>query len=394
MRLLGETDLHLCLQLEDGVPSLADMPEDAGVAVVASHIRALTELRTEEERQVPAALPAAFAANHPLPDPKLDLSRVLQLASHMQLVQTLLADDTRYGLDVFEVAEGLRKLGHAVTIRNALGGGGGNECLRNLRHRFLSCRMQGVHCFSSLQVPYSSILCFSRLSSELACMGLQQADQLTWWFAGAHGPAMYIVDPCFKEQFEIPHISDRYTSILADVPVSFIGTEEQVIAVVEVMSKEISRAFQQANATLPPWRQTASMLSKWQPRKSEDLSLDAEVLDSRAPSLPVDLAPAQLRKFLGTNAHASHLQRHSTLDPFPALRPGGAHARVSLDETSGRKATASQKKSSASSHTPAVSPLFAQTAGVVATVQQSMSALGIRKGQGIPPASGRAVHIV
>lgn len=62
----------------------------------------------------------------------------------MQLVQRLLADDKQYGLDVFEVAEGLRKLGHAVTIRNALGGGGGNECLRNLRHRFLSCRMQGT----------------------------------------------------------------------------------------------------------------------------------------------------------------------------------------------------------------------------------------------------------
>lgn len=62
----------------------------------------------------------------------------------MQLVERLLSDSSdRQGLDVYEVAEGLRKLGHAVTIRNALGGGGGNECLRNLRHRFLTCRMQG-----------------------------------------------------------------------------------------------------------------------------------------------------------------------------------------------------------------------------------------------------------
>ena len=205
---------------------------------------------------------------------------------------------------------------------------------------------------------------------------------------------MYIVDPCFKEQFEIPHVNARYASILADVPVSFIGTEEQVIAIVEIMSKEISRAFQQANATLPPWRQAASMLSKWQPRKSEDLSLDAEVLDSRAPSLPIDLAPAQLRKFLGTTSDASHLQRHSTLDPFPALRPGAGHARVSLDESSSRKVITNQKRGGGGSTSSAVSPLFAQTAGVVATVQQSMSALGIRKGQGVPPASGRAVHLV
>lgn len=70
---------------------------------------------------------------------------LLQLASHMQLVQRLLSDNgERQSLDIFEVADGLRKLGHAVTIRSALGGGGGNECLRNLRHRFLTCRGQGV----------------------------------------------------------------------------------------------------------------------------------------------------------------------------------------------------------------------------------------------------------
>ena len=74
----------------------------------------------------------------------IELALLLQLASHMQLVQRLLSDSGgRQGLDIFEVAEGLRKLGHAVTIRSALGGGG-NECLRNLRHRFLTCRAQGT----------------------------------------------------------------------------------------------------------------------------------------------------------------------------------------------------------------------------------------------------------
>ena len=76
----------------------------------------------------------------------------------MQLVQRLLLDGgDRQSLDILEVAEGLRKLGHTVTIRSALGGGGGNECLRNLRHRFLTCAVQGIlplqacvnqhHCF-------------------------------------------------------------------------------------------------------------------------------------------------------------------------------------------------------------------------------------------------------
>lgn len=69
----------------------------------------------------------------------------------MQLVQRLLIEGgERQGLDIFEVAEGLRKLGHAVTIRTALGGGGGNECLRNLRHSFLTCRVQGILSCSSV----------------------------------------------------------------------------------------------------------------------------------------------------------------------------------------------------------------------------------------------------
>ena len=77
----------------------------------------------------------------------------------MQLVQRLLSGgDDRQGLDVFEVAEGLRKLGHAVTIRSALGGGGGNECLRNLTHRFLPCRAQGTRTGS---VDNHSLYCTS-----------------------------------------------------------------------------------------------------------------------------------------------------------------------------------------------------------------------------------------
>lgn len=305
----------------------------------------------------------------------------------MQLVQRLLADGHSHSLDVYEVADGLRKLGHAVTIRTALGGGGGNECLRNLRHSFLSCRMQGT---APLHQPHCA--CCAAGDSKVS----HTCHQFTGFLCtGVHGQALYIVDPCFKEQFEIPHVNPRYTRIMSDVPVSFIGTEEQVIAIVELMSKEISHAFQQAGATLPPWRQAASMLSKWQPRKSEDLSLDAEVIDSRAPSLPTDLAPAHLRQLLAKGVNLPHLQRHSCIDPW--LRPGGAHARISLDEPNQKGYTfgpsMSQKRGSVSSN---VGPLIAQTAGMVASVQQSMSALGIRKAQGIPPlnASSHAVHLV
>lgn len=325
------------LELEDGGTLLAENQEDLGAPAIAAHIRSLTEPRSEEE---------------------------CQLASHMQLVQRLLSDNgERQSLDIFEVADGLRKLGHAVTIRSALGGGGGNECLRNLRHRFLTCRGQGM------------------------CQSAK------------HKHMNYIVDPSFKEQFEIPHVTPRYNCVLSEVPATFIGTEEQVIAVVEIMSKEISRVFQHAGATLPPWRQTASMLSKWQPRKSEDLSFEAQNLDNRAPSLPQDFSRLHL-----TNTRQGYLQRHSTYEQGCARTPG-ATARVSLDEPARKGHTSLDEtlgKSRTSFDEPSkrkvadgLGPLVMSTcsaalqpAGVVATVQQSINALG-RKAS-----SNHAVHLM
>lgn len=143
------------LQLEDGSTAFAENQEDAGAPTVAAHIRSLTEPRSQEECQVNRhhafvfAVPAVLVCLCFRYSLNVTNDMLLQLASHMQLVQRLLIESgERQGLDVFEVAEGLRRLGHAVTIRSALGGGGGNECLRNLRHRFLTCRMQGKDLWS------------------------------------------------------------------------------------------------------------------------------------------------------------------------------------------------------------------------------------------------------
>ncbi len=46
-------------------------------------------------------------------------------------------------LSIDDLAEKLRGRGYDVRIRTALGGGGGGECLRNLRHHFLTLNMTG-----------------------------------------------------------------------------------------------------------------------------------------------------------------------------------------------------------------------------------------------------------
>ena len=80
----------------------------------------------------------------------------------------------------------------------------------------------------------------------------------------------YLVDPKFREQFEIAHASPRYAAVLAAAPADFVGTEERIVPLVELMCAEMSAAFRAAGATLPPWRQAGAMLSKWRPRRSED----------------------------------------------------------------------------------------------------------------------------
>ena len=213
--------------------------------------------------------------------------------------------------------------------------------------------------------------------------------------AGTQGYMNCVVDPCFKEQFEIAHVTPRYDCVLSEVPATFVGTEEQIIAVVQIMSKEISRAFQQAGATLPPWRHTASMLSKWQPRKSEDLSFEGQTLDSRAPSLPQQSSPAVLRHQLGATGQ-TNLQRHSTTNAWPSrrsgaiarvlLEEGSRKGRVSLDESSRRKVLSDSPSASVMASRSGVQP-----AGVVATVQQSINALGRKASFN---STNHAVHLV
>ena len=52
------------------------------------------------------------------------------------------------------------------------------------------------------------------------------------------------MDPQFKEQFEIAHPTERYTELLDALPAFFVGTEDRLVTLVELLCSEMSAAFQ------------------------------------------------------------------------------------------------------------------------------------------------------
>ena len=72
-------------------------------------------------------------------------------------------------------------------------------------------------------------------------------------------------DPVFREQFEISRPSQGYQTLLAAVPVAFVGSEERLTATVRLLCKELQTEFAEKGVTLPPWRDVQAMLTKWRP---------------------------------------------------------------------------------------------------------------------------------
>ena len=97
----------------------------------------------------------------------------------------------------------------------------------------------------------------------------------------------YIIDPKFREQFEIAHPTQRYSTVLAAAPADFVGTEERISPIVELVCVEMGAAFSTTGTALPPWRQPASMLSKWRPRRSEEAVVGPPGLPDSLGGLPM-----------------------------------------------------------------------------------------------------------
>lgn len=133
------------------------------------------------------------------------------------------------GQDAVVLSLRLSLVGYQALVRTAIGGG--QACFKNLRHEFVSVRdEEGTE---------------------------------------------YIVDPAFRDHFQIPHPTRLYQQLLAGVPAEFVGTSSRLVPLVQCLCMEMSESFAARGLTLPPWRRSQAMLSKWLPARSRDTSAAA-----------------------------------------------------------------------------------------------------------------------
>ena len=70
-----------------------------------------------------------------------------------------------------------------------------------------------------------------------------------------------------RDQFSLCNQTCRYTHLLSFLPDIFVGQHSRLSSLVRLIASEMELAFSETGITMPPWRQAASMMSKWKPLK-------------------------------------------------------------------------------------------------------------------------------
>ncbi|GIL46098.1 hypothetical protein Vafri_3157, partial [Volvox africanus] len=170
------------------------------------------------------------------------------------------------------LADGLRARGYDVAVTHALGGGSGGECLRNLRHTFLSvsCPLAPGVVPSGPPSPAAAAVAAASLAQSSGSSTLRQRGSASHSATPTpYHPGVIIVDPELRDQFEVAMPTSRYEALVSALPRIYVGAEERLPLVVEVLCDEMALALRSKGMVIPPWRESSAMISKWQPKQSK-----------------------------------------------------------------------------------------------------------------------------
>lgn len=129
------------------------------------------------------------------------------------------------------LAGALSELGYKASLRTSVGGKN-EQLFLELHHKFVVLKIEG---------------------------SLPEEDD-----------AEIVVEPSFREQFLILNPTARYCQILGLVPEVYVGTVKRLEDLVQLLCKEMARAFTSKGRTLPPWRRSKSVISRWKPKIFKD----------------------------------------------------------------------------------------------------------------------------
>lgn len=82
----------------------------------------------------------------------------------------------------------------------------------------------------------------------------------------------FVIDPAFRDKFQIARPSQRYTAVLAAAPAVMVCSEDSLKRSIRLMCSEMSASFDAAGIDVPPWRSLKTMLHKWLPAQTDQWS--------------------------------------------------------------------------------------------------------------------------
>jgi uncharacterized protein (TIGR01615 family) len=74
-----------------------------------------------------------------------------------------------------------------------------------------------------------------------------------------------IIDPSFRDQFDIACPTAAYISLMKLVPKVFVGTVICLQTILDILSRQMTESFRVNKMPTPPWRRVEALYSKWLP---------------------------------------------------------------------------------------------------------------------------------
>ncbi|MCO5551465.1 hypothetical protein L7F22_004969 [Adiantum nelumboides] len=110
---------------------------------------------------------------------------------------------------------------------------------------------------------YDAAICISKWQNSGKVPG-GEYEYIDVFFKGERKTTeRLIVDVDFQSQFEIARPTHSYAAALKCLPVIFVGSEEKLRQVLQVMAEAAKMSLKQNSMPFPPWRTLEYMLAKW-----------------------------------------------------------------------------------------------------------------------------------